>query len=593
MDTQVKQLKLNVTNIKSYLISSNKELRKLKVQKKELFFKIEKQREIRAEESRVENKNLGIGAGFSRLMSVVTTPVRSIFDRILDFFGLIALGILVQKLPEIIAKIEEFFNSDFIKSVGKILTTVGTGFQKLGELLGILPKQKQDEIDKDLKSIERESDDGLKMADQSDREVSLLERLLGKSEQKQPEPAGGGMGGARGSGSSPGSIQPSPTPSVQPIQAPAPITPAPQPVQAFSSGGTVQPNKSQQTKAPYQPRKSGQLKRAERGMGNGFEDFSLAVENINQTVQRDEKNVMAFAELSKNFREYVSLFDKRKGDGKSSGAPGPGDDPNAPLPGDDKVFDYESPTGDATITFYGGQGRDASGEPGLDFSFKDYKNNYSLFAGEVVGTPVYDGYGQSLRIRSKDPATGKIFDALYAHFPPGGVKVKVGDKVTPGQFLGPVGWDHRNNRPIRGAGNMTGPHTSVDFFEPGTLTPYSNAGGVTTSVIQRKGKKPKGTPETTIKPAQVVQPPKGTRLESVSQDPVADAIRGLSGVLQRPGGGGGRKLLNNTSSSGNRSLFIYAVQPVETFVPFPYPVPMQQTSSSPPQRQKLSEIWRA
>ncbi len=41
MDTQVKQLKLNVTNIKSYLISSNKELKKLKFQKKELFFKIE------------------------------------------------------------------------------------------------------------------------------------------------------------------------------------------------------------------------------------------------------------------------------------------------------------------------------------------------------------------------------------------------------------------------------------------------------------------------------------------------------------------------------------------------------------------------
>ncbi len=87
MDNQVKNLKLNVTNIKSYLISSNKELRKLRVQKKELFFKLEKQRELRAEETRVESKNLGIGARFSRLASVVTAPARNIFDQILDFFG--------------------------------------------------------------------------------------------------------------------------------------------------------------------------------------------------------------------------------------------------------------------------------------------------------------------------------------------------------------------------------------------------------------------------------------------------------------------------------------------------------------------------
>jgi len=95
MDTQVKQLKLNVTNIKSYLISSNKELRKLRINKKEFFFKLEKQKELKAEESRLETKNLGIGAGFSRLVNVVTAPARNIFDRILDFFGLISLGILV------------------------------------------------------------------------------------------------------------------------------------------------------------------------------------------------------------------------------------------------------------------------------------------------------------------------------------------------------------------------------------------------------------------------------------------------------------------------------------------------------------------
>ena len=111
---------------------------------------------------------------------------------------------------------------------------------------------------------------------------------------------------------------------------------------------------------------------------------------------------------------------------------------------------------------------------------------------------------------------------------------------------------------------------------------------------RRKEKAKKITKQQIISPSRPGADPqlKGAVLSPA--DPVADGIKGLSGALQRkPGGGGGnRNLLNNTSSSGNRSLFIYAVQPVETFVPFPYPVPTQQTSSSPPQRQRLPEIWR-
>ena len=45
MENQVTQLKLNVTNIKSYLINSNKELKKLRIDKKNLFSKLEKKRE--------------------------------------------------------------------------------------------------------------------------------------------------------------------------------------------------------------------------------------------------------------------------------------------------------------------------------------------------------------------------------------------------------------------------------------------------------------------------------------------------------------------------------------------------------------------
>jgi len=569
MEKQIQSLKLNVTNIKSHLVNSNKQLRTLKVQKMNLVSKLEKQSEVRAKEDKLETKNLGIGSGFSNIIGAVTAPARSIFDKILEFFGLIALGILVQKLPAIIAKIEEFFNSDFIKTLGDIFNVIGFGFQKLGNLINILTPQKQKELDNELKLIENEIDDGFKLTDQSNQDLNEFEKRLREKEkelqssQSQSTPS-----------SSPPSVPMAPMipGSMYPFTIPQ-SSPNPQTPQKFSKGGTVKPssNKDQVnlSTSPPTPRQSGEAKAAQRSSETGFLGFYNASNDLGEVARSQQESVNNFEMMVYNFKRWSSLSGK-EGAPRSPGSPGaPG---SGPLSG--QQFSYTPPTGNAAIDIWPGQGVDATGEPGLDFSFRDYKNNYSLFAGEVIDTPVYSGYGQSLRIRSKDPATGKVFDALYAHFPPGQVKVKVGDKVTPGQFLGPVGWDHKNNRPIRGAGNMNGPHTSVDFFEPGTLTPYSNAGGVTGSVIKQKGKPPKGT-----------QPP----------NPVSEGATQLLNALANPNGGGGggnRKLLNTSNNRGNQSVFIYAVQPVETFVPFPYPVPIERPSSPAPQKSKLPEIWR-
>ena len=148
------------------------------------------------------------------------------------------------------------------------------------------------------------------------------------------------------------------------------------------------------------------------------------------------------------------------------------------------------PTGKTAITFSKEQGVDASGEPGVDFSFEDYKSNYSLFDGVVVETgKLYgSGYGNVVTIRSKD-ANGREFDAMYAHFGDGTIAVKAGQKVKAGDYLGPVGWDEATGRPAPGAGNMTGPHTSLDFFEPNTKPgevtgPFTDRGPIIESILQ-------------------------------------------------------------------------------------------------------------
>ena len=155
--------------------------------------------------------------------------------------------------------------------------------------------------------------------------------------------------------------------------------------------------------------------------------------------------------------------------------------------------------GGSTIEFYGQQGRDRSGEPGVDFSFQDYKNNYNLFPGYVLETGLLygKGYGNVVVVRSTDPSNGNQFDALYAHFPDGGIAVKPGQEVAAGDLLGSVGFVSVDTpgvpqlQPLN-AGNMSGWHTSVDFFEPDSATRYRNADKIINLITGASGSTPAG-----------------------------------------------------------------------------------------------------
>jgi hypothetical protein len=78
-------------------------------------------------------------------------------------------------------------------------------------------------------------------------------------------------------------------------------------------------------------------------------------------------------------------------------------------------------------------------------------------------------------IRSEDPKKpGTFFDGLYAHFPDGEIKVKVGDMVTAGQILGRMATAAEFADPMirKRVGSGTGAHTSLDFLLPGSNEKY-------------------------------------------------------------------------------------------------------------------------
>ena len=118
-------------------------------------------------------------SGFKGITDTVTKPVKGIFDSIMEFLGLILTTFLVKELPNIIAKIEEFLNSDFVKGV-KVFKVIGDAFVGLGRLFGILPPEKQEKATAELSELEKSADDDNLSYNEADKEEkNFLSWLIG------------------------------------------------------------------------------------------------------------------------------------------------------------------------------------------------------------------------------------------------------------------------------------------------------------------------------------------------------------------------------------------------------------------------------
>ena len=156
MDNQLQTLKLNVTNINSYLMRSNNQLQKLKKNKNQLLFKLERQSIGRKKETKIE-KGL-IGKGIMKTGSKLLSPAMSIFDKIKEFFGIVILGFIVNKLPKIIKAITDFLDSEFIKTTKEIFKLVGDTFTTLYNIVIDFPQSIRDNFSKGIEYIQGELD---------------------------------------------------------------------------------------------------------------------------------------------------------------------------------------------------------------------------------------------------------------------------------------------------------------------------------------------------------------------------------------------------------------------------------------------------
>ena len=528
MESQIKQLKLNATNIKSTLFNSNKKLKKLRVQERNLFRNQQIERKREQKEAFVESQKTGGGILRGIGSKLISGPM-SLFDRIKQFFGTILLGILINNLPKIYEQVQKFLdeNKGIIETIKTVINVTGKAimgfidvFNSAKDIIGDLGntiteiKKELDEIgkfatnivnetsllNKNILDLDKEFKDEYKEVVKENvvnaikesggngnppitrkqfvEKASEYRKAKGSSgETKEVKVPGigsyqrvsqGGLLGFLGIGTKEiakdtygQEIDPkdfdrrynimvgSQSEIFENLKKAG--------IESYSTGGTI--GSSMNPSGNSFSRESGIARKARESTEsfNVFESNSLLQSDI---IDSQEENNKKFEELVKNFGELYKKDILAVSTVPPGGQP-PGGQPPGTIPPPDPNAKG------SVITFDSAQGPDASGEPGVDFSFADIYKNYAIFPGKVVevGSLYGAGYGRHVVVRSTD-TNGKKFDALYAHF--GNFAVKEGDMVQAGDYLGSVGWDIKNNRPMSGAGNMTGPHTSVDFYKANT-----------------------------------------------------------------------------------------------------------------------------
>ena len=130
---EVKKLKITAVNIRSVLTDKTKELGKLGDRKKILTRKQRLQAERAAAEKKIEQAG-GNKGPVASVLGNVGGMVMSIKDRIMNFFGYLLMGFVVDKLPQIISSLSSAYDriAPFVKVVWKVISTIAKALMGFG-----------------------------------------------------------------------------------------------------------------------------------------------------------------------------------------------------------------------------------------------------------------------------------------------------------------------------------------------------------------------------------------------------------------------------------------------------------------------------
>lgn len=165
--SQIEQLKINVTNIHSFLVKSNKQYKKQEADTRRND-KVQKSKsKLGGEEKRLEKGSSPLGKSMSKIKDAVSST-GGIFERIMNFVGLLLLGIAVNALPAIIEKVKEI-----VDNIVNFLTPIQSGFKVIMSFF--TGDINEDELNVDKKRF----DDGIQKITGKDGLFDQIKKKMG------------------------------------------------------------------------------------------------------------------------------------------------------------------------------------------------------------------------------------------------------------------------------------------------------------------------------------------------------------------------------------------------------------------------------
>ena len=165
---EVKKLKINAESIRSTLFNNNKKLIKLRKNENTLLKRLEDDKKKKKKEGFIEGIRKGFLSNLGKTKKKVAGKSKSMFSKIMEFFGLISAAVLLDKLPELIEGVKKFFadNEDTIESIQSFFKNVSDAIIRFVSFFETSPFNK-DKLEDDKKNLSeklkdiREGDKGI------------------------------------------------------------------------------------------------------------------------------------------------------------------------------------------------------------------------------------------------------------------------------------------------------------------------------------------------------------------------------------------------------------------------------------------------
>lgn len=472
--SQVEKLKLNVTNIKSFLTDSNSQIRRIDAKKSLLISKqIEDKKRIETEkkiETKTESK-LGIG---TKILKNVTGMVTSIKDRILNFFGYLLLGFIIEKLPQIIENI-----SSFLKTVAPVVTGTIAAFGTIATGIG--------SVYNSISSIFN-PESSKKNIDQSEKELKNLDREMGNSDEVT-------VPNIPFTPVVPGSMYPATTPSeISPLQS-SPVSP--QPIADSSNNLKIQKRKTggsvnSQSQANQQPKRSS----VGNDKTNPIKLFAKSSNENSESIKIYDNNINKFEEIVKVLKGLKKIDGILK--------PKTEDLPPGP-PGERTPFDPYSTPIDVDKTDVIGTVGSTGRSFGPHIHIESYSKGGEAIPANIKNNILVSGVPMTRRLRFESP---------------------IGWRESTQSYHAGEDYSGEPNQPI----SLTGGLKYVGYVKMGTDDRFAGYGNVV--VIQDKNGKKYFLAHLNSGPRNEREL---VKRQIQQRDPVASTASDLLKILERPG----------------------------------------------------------